>query len=156
MLARAINALCLGGGGGTQAEAHPPGNVCYRGGGFDDKYRDFFCRGRAFRQPSYLATSFEQSIAEEFLGRATAEPPARVLWRIHIDPVQKCRHVNLVCKRVPDLPDEREYLFAPYSAFRVRAVAWRAGTAEQPHIIDLEAAVDNIGPSEDLPLAPWA
>ena len=59
-------------------------------------------------------------------------------------------------KRVPGLKDEQEYLFAPYSVFTVRSVQWTAGTGEDPHQIDLDAAVDNKGPSEDLPLAPWS
>lgn len=43
-----------------------------------------------------------------------------------------------------------------YSAFTVRDVVWRAGTAEEPHEIDLFAAVDNLDAPEDLPLAPWS
>ena len=66
------------------------------------------------------------------------------------------RHVNLVTKTVPDLPDEKEYLFAPYSAFTVLSAEWRAGTAAAPHVIELLAAVDNKEAPEDLPLAPWS
>ena len=48
--------------------------------------------------------------------------PSKVRWVVCVDPVQHCVHVNLVTKRVPGLPDEQEYLFAPYSAFTVRSV----------------------------------
>ena len=63
-------------------------------------------------------------------------------------------HVNLVTRRVPGLPDEQEYLFAPYSAFSVLSAAWNAGTVANPHVIELLAAVDNRTEPEDLPLAP--
>lgn len=152
-MCRAINQLCVTANGQTIA-IHPEDNVCYRGGGFDDRYRDFFVAGWEFRQPAFLATSFLLATTAPFIARSKA--PSRVLWCIHIDPNLKCRHVNLVTKRVPGLPDEREYLFAPYSVFTVRSVQWRAGTREEPHRIDLDAAVDNVGPSEELPLAPWS
>ena len=79
-----------------------------------------------------------------------------VLWRVRIDAVRKCVHVNLVTKRVPGLPDEQEYLFAPYSAFTVLSARWRAGTTAAPHEVELLAAVDNKEEPEDLPLAPWS
>ena len=71
---------------------------------------------------------------------------------------KKCVHVNLVTKRVPGLPNEQEFLFAPYSAFTVRSARWGAGTDTDPHVIDLQAAPDNEGAPEGLPLAlwPWA
>ena len=53
------------------------------------------------------------------------------------------------------MENEKEYLFAPYSAFKVLRANWRSGTANEPHEVDLLAAVDNKGPSELLPLAPW-
>ena len=77
-------------------------------------------------------------------------------WLVRIDPVRKCVHVNLVTKRVPGLPDEQEYLFAPYSAFTVLSARWNAGTVAAPHEIELLAAVDNKAEPEDLPLAPWS
>ena len=42
-------------------------------------------------------------------------------------------------KRVTGLPDEREYLFAPYSAFSVLSATWNAGTKDDPHVIELLA-----------------
>ena len=81
-----------------------------------------------------------------------------VLWLVRIHPVHKCHHVNLVTKRVPNLPDEQEYLFAPYSVFTVENASWNAGTTADPHdnVIELMAAVDNKTEAEDLPLAPWS
>ena len=75
---------------------------------------------------------------------------------VWIDPTRKCNHVNLVTKRVPGLPDEQEYLFAPYSAFTVLSIAWNAGTDAAPHVFELLAAADNREAREDLPPAPWS
>jgi hypothetical protein len=152
-LARAINQLCVTiNRPGMPAAVHPPNNICFRGGGFDDQFRTFFAPGRRFRQPVYLATSFSVEVARRFLARAGS--PTKIMWRVHIDPVHKCRHVNLV--RRSNVPGEEEYLFAPYSAFKVVKATWAAGTVQQPHVVELLAAVDNQGPSEELPLAPWS
>jgi hypothetical protein len=108
-LTRAINLMCVS----ARADAvHPADNVCFRGGGFNDAYRAFFAEGKVFRQPAFLATSFSRSISEEFIARVPDKYP-KVLWLVRIDSVHKCLHVNLVTKRVPGLPDEKEYLFAP-------------------------------------------
>ena len=133
---------------------HPPDDVCFRGGGFDNKHRSFFTTNQEFRQPAFLATSFSESVADGFIRRVPTQFD-KVKWLIRIDPVHKCHHVNLVTKRVPGLPDEKEYLFAPYSAFTVTSVAWNAGTYASPHRIELLAAVDNKKVREDLRLAPW-
>ena len=47
----------------------------------------------------------------------------------------------------------------PYSAFQVISAAWNAGTDEDPHVIELLAAVDNKQTDpwpEDLLLSPWS
>ena len=36
----------------------PPGGVTFRGGGFDNKYLGFFTKGKQYRVPGFLATSF--------------------------------------------------------------------------------------------------
>ena len=60
-LCRAINQLCVSTNGWA---VHPPGNVCYRGGGFDDQHQAFLRAGMMFRQPAYLATSFDPEKAK--------------------------------------------------------------------------------------------
>ena len=110
-LTRAINLMCVRTVGGESA-VHPPGNLCVRGGGFDEQYRQFFAKGKRFRQPAFLPTSFSFSTADSFIARVPDEYP-KVRWLVRIDPIRKCVHVNLVTKRVPGLPDEQEYLFAP-------------------------------------------
>eukprot|EP01045_Picozoa_sp_COSAG04_P028683 COSAG04_NODE_4518_length_2040_cov_1.781041_4_plen_203_part_00 len=149
-VARGINRLCVT--ADAAVAVRPPGYVCYRGGGFDNQYRSFFVQGRSFRQPTYLATSFSEQVAQNFIADSTAE--TKVLWLVRIDPTRKCLHVNLV--QNSNVPGEEEYLFAPYSAFTVVSARWRAGTAAEPHVVELQAAVDNKEEPEDLPLAPWS
>ena len=154
MLQATLPELCVTPEGAEPRPPFPPDFVCVRGGGFDDRYRDFFAPGREFRQPAFLATSFQEATADAFMRRSSM--PVKAKWLIHIDRARKCRHVNLVTRRVPNLPDEQEYLFAPYSVFSVRSARWASGTDDDPHVIELDAAPDNVGPSEDLPLAPWS
>ena len=72
------------------------------------------------------------------------------------DFIFRCKHVNLVTKRVAGLPDEQEYLFVPYSAFTVTGVERSPqATYRNPHIIRLEAAVDGRDVSDTVELAPW-
>ena len=149
-ISRGINKLCVTFGGA--ATAYPSGDVCFRGGGFDRRYRSFFVPGREFRQPAYLATSFSEDVARRFIVERGGDDC--VLWRVRIDPERKCTHVNLVKKT--NVPGEEEYLFAPYSAFTVLSVQWKAGTVAEPHEIELLAAADNKREPEDLPLAPWS
>ena len=112
----------------------------------------FFVKGRKYRQPAYLATSFSEAVARRFI--AMRGGTDCVLWRVRIDSVRKCVHVNLV--KNSNVPGEEEYLFAPYSVFTVLSATWNAGTAAAPHEIELLAAVDNKAEPEDLPLAPWS
>ena len=44
----------------------PEGGVLWRGGGFPGKHRGFFTKGKKFRAPAYLATSFKRHTAENF------------------------------------------------------------------------------------------
>ena len=70
-------------------------------------------------------------------------------------PFDRRRQVNYVeSSKFGDL--EAEYLFAPYSVFTVVSVAPSAPNSDiNPHVITLEAAVDNKIEPKDLPLAPW-
>ena len=153
-LTRAINQLCVTPDAQPPQPPFPTNFVCFRGGGFDDKFRDFFFAGREFRQPAFLATSFLEEKADYFISRSGMAN--KIKWLVRIDPNRKCRHVNLVTKRVPGLPDEKEYLFAPYSAFTVISAKWGGGTNADPHVVELAAASDNKAASESLPLAPWS
>ena len=108
--------------------------------------------GRKFRQPAYLATSFSEQVARRFVRMRGGNDC--VLWRVRIDAERKCRHVNLVTKT--NVPGEEEYLFAAYSTFVVKRVRWSTNpTIDEPHIVELDAMVDNTQEPEDLPLSPW-
>lgn len=157
-LARNINELCVIRRAGAQG--FPPGGVCYRGGGLIREARDFYTGGTKFRVPGYLATSLSEIEAKKFLMRAYVNNGREgVLWRIHLDPrgehdpCYRCCRVNLV--KHSNVPGEEEFLFAPYSVFTVRAVLWSAGTGLNPHVIDLEAAIDSLVEPQDLPLSPY-
>ena len=84
------------------------------------------------------------------------------MWLVKVDPrgVHEWKHrvkqANLVTRRAPGVPDEMEYLFAPFSAFKVLSVEWSDRPDDRtPHHITLEAYTDNRDASEDLPLTPW-
>jgi hypothetical protein len=105
-LARGINKLCVA---VPPRPPFPPDGMCFRGGGFEDRYRSFFVKGREFRQPTYFATSFSSAVANGFIARSAMV--SKVRWLVRIDAVRKCTHVNLV--RKTNLAGEEEYLFAP-------------------------------------------
>ena len=102
-----------------------------------------------------------------------------VIWVIHVDPVGKkkhtklCQHANLVARskfpgkrhlqnmyclaHILCYTGEEEYLFVPYSVFTVRLVKLSPDpTYLTPHVIHVEAALDNVLESETLRLAPWS
>ena len=53
------------------------------------------------RLQGFLATSFEEKVAKQFIGRIPAGRP-RVKWRVQVDPrgesvdAYRCQHVNFV------------------------------------------------------------
>lgn len=146
VLTRAINNLSV--------NPYSLENVCYRGGGFKDTYRNFFAPGREFRQPAFLSTSLQESVVDDFISNSSM--PVKAKWRIHIDPMRKCLHLKVMTQHMPNQPDEEMYVFAPYSVFTVRSAQWKAGTNTDPHIIELDAAPDNMECPLGLPLAPWS
>jgi len=103
----------------------------------------------------YLATSKSKKVSQQVFCKREAEngrPP--ILWIIHLHPTFQCVHVNYVDRT--NVPGEEEFLFAPYSVFTVISVDWKQKpTWVDPHIVHLEAAIDNILHPEDLPLSPW-
>ena len=89
-----------------------------------------------------------------------AEVP--VHWIFHQHPraeasvEYRCRHVSYISDSMTNVPGEGEYLFAPYSVFTIRRVCWSDNpTAGNPHVVELDVAVDNKEEPEDLLLAPW-
>ena len=50
--------------------------------------RSFFVKGRKFRQPAYLATSFSEAVARQFLAMRGGSDC--VLWRVRSIPSSFC------------------------------------------------------------------
>jgi hypothetical protein len=147
-------------GGGSNGSSEVA--VCWRGGGFSDQYRSFFTANKQYRAPMFLATSFKKEKAQQFLTMAWAigfsgPKDALVLWKIKLDPQERCHHVNLIQNKDTHVEGECEFLFVPYSVFTVESVTWSPTPQEHstPHRVTLAAAVDNTAFPEDLPLAPW-
>jgi len=167
VVARAINANLLMDRvhGPSGPPPYPVGGKCYRGGGLPDEHKAFFFPGMKYRVPNYLATSYEDGrIVSSFMRRS---PHPAVKWEIQLDVRGDpggmddarflCKHVNFIARRAPDVPDEKEFLFVPYSVFEVISTAWSSNpTPTSPHVVTLRAAVDNREELEDLPLAPWS
>ena len=70
-----------------------------------------------------------------------------IIWVVHVDlsgdhdVARRCKYVNLVSVSNTHVAGEAEFLFAPYSIFTVRSVAWDA--AGGLHRVELDAATDN-------------
>ena len=162
VLVRALNRLCVARKrtDGTIVR-FPPGGHCWRGGGFDDRHKDFFTIGRMYRVPGFLATSFSERVTTEFIYRAVhVGGRSGILWHVVVDLrgetdfAHKCKQSNFI--QHTHVAGEAEYLFAPYSAFTVREVVWSSAPDDRtPHRITIEALTDNRDAPAGLPLAPW-
>ena len=119
-----------------------------------------------------LATSFSEDVAvDRFLMRlgqpsADQQPPWQepTLWTFHfradLPESRRCVHVNFIDRTDGTVHGEDEFLFAPYSVFTVRSVAWHPAPVVntyvcEPHVIEVDVAPDNRRQPLDLPLAPW-
>mmetsp|Transcript_11551 Transcript_11551/g.37945 ORF Transcript_11551/g.37945 Transcript_11551/m.37945 type:complete len:679 (-) Transcript_11551:76-2112(-) len=157
---RALNQLCVV--RAALADVPFPANgVCYRGGGFNDEFRAFFVVGAVYRVPGLLATSFSLDVAEGFAQRGAITTTSKIIWTIQLDPrgqdqpQHRCAHANLIQNE-----GELEYLFVPYSAFKVIDVSWQGeppahGGDGGTHYITIQAFSDNLDAPEDAALAPW-
>ena len=141
-------------------DAHfPPGGIIYRGAALPDSCLKFYresSAGTKFRIPAFVATSFDKRCAKRFLNRAWRyhqkhTPRPGVLFVIQVNPRGedeeefRCQSASLITKRMPDVPDEHEYLFTQYSVFTLTKFVERAGTNKDPHEVHLYAAEDNLG-----------
>ena len=109
--------------------------------------------------PGYLATSFSEGVAYVFLYNKFAEGKTPVKWIVEMDPrgrddpVFKCKQVNFVDTNTLG---EEEFLFAPYSVFTVLDVCVPTHPSDdEPVVVRVQAAVDNLKEDEGLDLAPW-
>ena len=80
------------------------------------------------------------------------------MWRITFDPRGKLhpkyrvQHMSFVSNTL--MEGENEYLFAPYSVFKLVSIEWSEELTDA-HEITIRAARNNKEETEDLPLAPW-
>eukprot|EP01062_Namystynia_karyoxenos_P021420 TRINITY_DN1814_c0_g2_i3.p1 TRINITY_DN1814_c0_g2~~TRINITY_DN1814_c0_g2_i3.p1 ORF type:complete len:889 (+),score=258.41 TRINITY_DN1814_c0_g2_i3:254-2668(+) len=142
----------------------------YRGGSFKTEFRDWFKPGRHYRSTGFLATTPNRKVAKYFIKRTVDEETGRcpegfepVLWRFELDEEDLCEHVCYLDRSlVYDMleggakPTEDEFLFVPFSSFRVKSVDWKDHNKyTDPSIITISVHPDNRLEPEDLPNAPW-
>merc|ERR1712032_1516886 len=73
------------GGEFPESLEHQDWRVCWRGGGFNNDFQEFFVAGKYYRCPGFLATSFEKSIATKFLAIQAADDIPTALWMVLLD-----------------------------------------------------------------------
>jgi len=135
-------------------QSYPPNGETWRGGGFRKEFRGFFTsvKRKKYRVPGFLATSADRKLAVSFAFRADNAHPCAI-WRITFDkrgeqhPEYRVRHMAFVSKTL--IKGENEYLFAPYSVFKLMSVKW-SEELKKPHEITIRAARDNLEEDEDL------
>lgn len=131
--------------------------VVYRASWLPTTEVDKFKVGKEYRVPMFLASSDDKRIPLRFLSlfqkpTATHVP---VLFEISIDPADKCCQVNLL-EAFTTCKNEREWLFAPYSTFRVdEHPPHPTPKIDSPVIIKIHAFPDNKCREENLALFPW-
>ena len=132
--------------------------VCWRGGGFNNCFQDFFADGKYYRCPGIIATSLDTVIPRRFAQMCLSNNQPATLWGILLDgrgandSKYRCKHASFVSKT--HCPGEDEFLFSPYSVFQVLATKWSPQPTEL-HVVMLRAALDNRNYPKDLPLTPW-
>eukprot|EP00930_Biecheleria_cincta_P095671 TRINITY_DN87614_c0_g1_i1.p1 TRINITY_DN87614_c0_g1~~TRINITY_DN87614_c0_g1_i1.p1 ORF type:complete len:959 (-),score=163.67 TRINITY_DN87614_c0_g1_i1:36-2834(-) len=116
----------------------------------------FFEKGKCYRVPFPLASSSNRNTAVNFIKRSHERDPRFLRQvRFEIDNSEKPLHVDYVECLVPG---EDEYLYAPYSCFKV--LSWKMEGIM--HVITIKAFHDNkqnpddeTRDSEEWPLAMW-
>ena len=103
VLILAINKLCVvRGARSVDALKFPDHGTTYRGGALPDEHQAFFTVGKKYRVPGFLATSFEESVAERFIYMAYDDGSPCIKWIVHVDErgaadlKYRCKHVNYV------------------------------------------------------------
>jgi hypothetical protein len=100
---------------------------------------------------------FKRTVASNFAFKADKDHPC-ALWRVMLDPRGKpqheyrVQHMTFVAKTL--IKGEHEYLFAPYSVFKLVSIEW-SSKLEKPHEFVIHPSVNNKVEDENLPLTPW-
>lgn len=162
---RGVNSLIVNRNPSAQTPPPPLPSILYRGASLPPEHQPFFSVGKVYRCPMFLATSPQYHVASSFFGGKTHP----VLYVINVTVVKNCQcpqyvrcsHGQPTCSHVAFLQHteyhgEDEYLFVPYSVFTVKSVTWKSPpTSNEPHVIELDAAIDNVKESDVLDLAPY-
>jgi len=127
--------------------------VMYRGGGIDPNLKRFFEKGRKYRAPAFLSTSFSEEKAQAFI--EMVKPPLQcVKWHVHV-PLKAATNANFI-EQKSNVKGEYEFLFVPYSVFTVLEATWQESpNAMFPHEMHILASEDNKHEKNDLPSSPW-
>ena len=64
----------------------------------------------------------------------------------------RVQHMAFVAKTL--IKGEYEYLFAPYSVFKLVSITW-SDKLQKPHEFVVQPSVNNKEEDENLPLTPW-
>ena len=75
----------------------------------------------------------------------------KVMFYLELDELGLCKHVNCL-ESLTLTPTEQEFLFPPYSCFKIKKVEHHGAIVK----ITLIVVSDNAKEPEDVPLAPWA
>jgi len=95
----------------------PTGYTTWRGLGMPSSARHFFVKGLTYRARMFVATSESFNTAEGFAQLTSSLDKPATIFKIHHCQDLRCKHVNFIDKS--GVVGEAEYLFAPYSTFRV-------------------------------------
>jgi len=160
VVAQAINKLCIVRGIRDVSKLRfPKDGILWRGSSMTDEHKSFFRKGLKYRQPAFMSSTDTEEAAGRFLVLAYEAGQQCVMYTIKLDARgerderYRCKHVNFV--ENSHIPNEKEFLFAPYSVFVVEEVAWQEDCNYlQPHLITLRASVDCRLEPPNLPLAP--
>lgn len=132
----------------------PDDLLSHRGTSMPRDKVDFFTVGLLYRAPMFLATSFLESKANDFLRTAPAHNTP-VHFKFRLDPVKKCDHAIYI-EHMTLVAGEHELLYAPYSAFRVlQVVIPDTITWDNPVVIEVSVLPNNKTAPEEAPLAKW-
>jgi len=155
--------------------------LAWRGGGFDEAWRQHFVKGTRHRIPGFVAASPRREVAYRYMEIATQKCTPAVEWCFEIP--SACSHLLCMespCSRPTPPPatqrrralrqgalerytvtQDIDILLEPYVVAEVVDVQWQEGgnwqraNCDNPHRIVLRVAQDSAAEPPDLPLAPW-
>jgi len=140
----------------------PKDFVLHRGGRLPEEHVKWFhdasSAGTIYRTKMATSTTKISDNARKFMGAfGYPKHDHKVHWMFQVDPDEKCVHVNCL-EGMTHVPDEQEFLFPPYSAFKITSVEWKG----DHYLIVAQVMPDNLSHDFDgaVPrnarLAPWS